>query len=117
MGLIKSMRTQTAVYFAPDGYDGFGELSYSDGVEVPCRWESESQRFIDGQGEEQVSTALVYVDRDLELGGLLWEGELADAPIRPAENKDTFPIRQFTILPKLKVKTKTANNTLRTAIL
>ncbi|MCP4566479.1 MAG: hypothetical protein GY841_02730 [FCB group bacterium] len=117
MGLITSMRTQTAVYYAPNGYDSLGEQSFAAGVGIPCRWETDAVRFIDGQGENQVSQAIVYVDRDLEIGGLLWEGELADAPSFPIDDKDAYPIRQFQTLPKLRVTTKTSGNTLRTAIL
>lgn len=112
MSLIKRMRKQRAMYFASTGQDRFGKMKYADPVEIRCRWEERSQEYVTDAGQEKLSNAVVYVDRRMKEGELLWQGtaeEFAalkwDKLKTPAENiDDVFPIQQFQRLPNLKAK-------------
>ena len=114
MGIITKMRKQTAIYWASNGIDEYGQPEYALPVDIDCRWEDAHEEFIDGEGTRQVSQAIVYVDRDMEVGSVLKLGVIDSGTdeSNPKNNDDAFEVRRFEKLPNLK-------NTeyLRTAIL
>ena len=121
MSIIKRMRKQKAVYWAPesaesagDDFDNYGQPQVTDPVVIDCRWEEVSEEFIDAQGTRQISRAKVYVDRDIIVGGILMLGVLGDITdeSNPKENENAWEIRRFDKLPNLK-----ATEYLRAAIL
>jgi hypothetical protein len=114
MSLITRMRKQTAVYWAPIGYDNTGHPEWDDPIEIDCRWEDVTEEFIDPTGTRFFSTAKVYVDQDVELGGVLMLGELDDleSGSDPKANEGAWEIKRFEKLPNLR---NTEN--LRTALL
>jgi len=114
MGIITRMLKQTAVYWAYASTDQFGTKSYADPVEIDCRWEDTIEEFMDSEGERQMSNAVVYVDRDIPVGGVLMLGELTDITDESniKENAGAWEIRKFGKLPNFK-----ATEFLRTAYL
>lgn len=121
MSLITRMLKQTAVYWALQGdesgskdHDAFGRTQWTTPIEISCRWEDKNEKFVDESGEEQVSKAVVYVDQDALLGGVLMLGELTDITdaVNIKENNGAFEIRAFNKTPNLG-----ATEFLRTAIL
>lgn len=74
-----SARNQDAVYWAPDGVNGFGQPTFADPVEIKCRWVDKQETFVDGRtGDEALSSAIVYPDQAVVLNGQLYLGTLAD---------------------------------------
>ncbi len=69
----------TATYWAPPTPDGFGGGTYPAPVEIACRWEDKPELFIDAEGREQQSAAVVYPDRELLVEGWLVQGSSAEA--------------------------------------
>ena len=124
MSLISRMITygQKAVYWALLGadsagvvdYDDYGQPQYTDPVEINCRWEEITIEFLDSQGTRQLSNARVYVGQDVDIGGVLMLGELADVTDDdiPKENDNAWEIRRFEKLPTLRNR-----ETLRTVFL
>ncbi len=121
MSIISRMRKQTAVYWALEGsesggnnYDEFGQPQYTEPIEISVRWESRTAEFLDAQGTRVLSNAIVYVDQDVDITGVLMLGELVDITDEdnPKENDDTWEIRRFEKLPNLK-----NNEILRTVFL
>lgn len=117
MSIITRMRKQTATYWSttPDGYGG---VEFSAPVAIECRWEDKQERFVDETGRETVSRSIVYVDRDLEVGGYLALGDYsASTSTTTTGEEPSFtppdtarPIRKFDKLPNLR-----NTETLRTA--
>jgi hypothetical protein len=66
---------QDATYWAPGAYDGFGSRVLFDPILIKCRWQDTSVLFRNAQGEEVVSEAVVYADRQLAIGGYLALGD------------------------------------------
>jgi len=104
--LIARMRKQKAVYWSltSTGFDDYGQPIPSTPIEIKCRWEDVSEEFLDGNGTVQLSRARVYVDRDVEIGGVLMLGEL-DSGVdesNPKENDNAWEIRRVEKLPTLK---------------
>src|SRR5690554_523382 len=113
MGIITRMRKQKAVYWEPTGrVDRNGNPVFEDPVEIDCRWEDVSELFLDENGNQQVSKAKVYVDRDVKLRGYLKLGEIYGISEGPLKYSDVHTIRRFERLPNLR-----NTETLRTAIL
>lgn len=112
MSIITRMRKQKAVWWplqtiesAGDDADNYGQPLVSlDPIEIDVRWEDVSEEFIDETDTVQMSRARVYVDRDVEVGGILMLGELTDITDanNPKENDNAWEIRRFEKLPNLK---------------
>ncbi len=104
MSIIKKMRKQTAVYWPFSSIDQFGKKSFGDPVLIKVRWVDISEEFLDADGERQMSNAVVYVDRDVTIGGVLMLGVLADITdaVNIKENVGAWEIRRFENLPNMR---------------
>ena len=104
MGIITRMLKQTAVYWPFESVNQFGKKVVGDPVEIDVRWEDASEEFLDSGGERQMSNAVVYVDRDIVLGGILMLGVITDITddVDIKENEGAWEIRKFEKLPNLK---------------
>lgn len=109
MGLLQSMLKQEAVYWEPAGFDDHGRPHFTDvtPVVIKCRWEDRMEQYTDKDGREAVSQSIVYVDRDVKLGGVLiqipLDGVMADVvedESDPFENDNAFEIKALQRLPK-----------------
>ena len=106
MSIIKTMRKQDAVYWPFSSINQFGKKSVGTAVPIRVRWDDVSEEFLDGQGERQLSKALVYVDRVMALGGILMKGttsNITDA-VDIKENANAWEIRRFDEIPDIKAK-------------
>lgn len=81
---------QTAVYWANPANDGYGGRTFDEAIEISVRWEEKQELFIDSNGQEVRSNAVVYVSQDLDMGGYLYLGEQSD--LSSAENADPLII-------------------------
>lgn len=68
---------QDITYWAPAGEDQFGAESYDDPIVIKGRWEDRQDQARAATGEEFTTQAIVYVDRDLAIGGRLKEGDVS----------------------------------------
>ena len=107
MRILTSMLKQACAYWAPGNADGFGGFSYSAPVWILCRWEDRQEKFIDDNGQEILSRALVYVDQDVEVGGyLILSDDLDSSGAVPSDPTDSateaWQIGRFEKLPTLK---------------
>lgn len=107
MNLLKFMN-QRALYWAPASVDTYGQKTYGDPQEILCRWESSTEVMYTSAGEEIHPTEYLLVDRDLQEGGLVWEGTLTrwdDSVSITPEVDGVFVIYRFDKTPDKKVKT------------
>ena len=111
MSIISRMRRQTAVYWtlaasesAGEDWDDTGQPQWGEPVEIECRWEDVVEEFVDLKGTRQLSRSIVYVDRDVDNGGVLMLGELTDIVEEEnvLENDGAWEIRKFDKIPNLK---------------
>jgi hypothetical protein len=97
---IESVCVQTAVYWAPDGADGYGGKTYKTPIEVPVRWDYKREVVKDDMGREVVSNAQILIPVDVQNGGWLYLGTLNDLNETqfsdPKGLDGTFEIIQFT---------------------
>lgn len=70
----RNMR-QVATYWPPAGNDGSGLVSFGSPETIACRWQNKNDRVTSPSGEEFVSKAVVYTEKQLDLGGYLFLGE------------------------------------------
>ena len=80
--ILVRMRKQYAVWWAPDGVGADGEVVYAKPVELRVRWDGvkELER-IDPSVKDVQSREVVYVDRVIPLGSVLWKGRLSECPV------------------------------------
>lgn len=108
MSIITRMLREKAVYWAPGqgDFDNFGKPITEEPVLISCRWEEIAEMFLDEEGNEVLSNARVYVDRDVESRGYLKRlgqtGLLSnlDSTVWD-QNNGVFIVRKFNSLPKL----------------
>ena len=121
MSIITRMLKQTAVYWtlaasesAGEDWDDAGQPQWATPTEIECRWEDSQVEFVGKDGTRLLSRSVVYVDRDVDIGGVLMLGELTDITEdeNVLENDGAWEIRGFSKVPTLK-----ATEFLRTAYL
>lgn len=97
---------QTVVYWANPTPTGAGGRGFDDPIEVDARWEQKQELFIDVNGQELRSRAVVHIDQAVDLGGYLYLGTLAD--LSSAEEGDplsisaAYEIRNVAYIPDVK---------------
>lgn len=108
MSLIKKMLKFDVCTWWPQSRgapDDFGQPIWTPPAQIQCRWADEIKEFVAKDGTRQTSTAIVYVDRDMQIGDLLTHLPLAGLvnsdPQNAKLNPDTFEVRQFQKLPNL----------------
>lgn len=111
MSIIRTMRKQKAVYWAPlqnprghDQYTDDGRRKYDDPVEIRCRWENQRVEVLNENSEKVQVDATVYVDRDVAVGGKLRLGALSTLEFEgpPDENTEVYEIKRFEKMPNLR---------------
>ena len=106
MGLVARFLNQVAVYW-PKGtgssLDSYGNPVYGIPVEIRCRWEDVQEDFIDSMDIRQVSRSKVYVEEDLDIGGVLMLGEYdTSLDSVPKNNPNAWEIRAFNKIPNIR---------------
>ncbi len=100
--------TQTAVYWGDPVADGYGGWTFGSAypTEISCRWEARTEVISDGQGNEIVSRARVYVTEDVEEEGWLFLGTLDDldsaAEEDPMKADSVYKIKRFDKIPSIR---------------
>jgi hypothetical protein len=104
MRILTKMLRQYAVLWEQKSFDPSGQPTYYPPVEIKCRWEEVSEAFVDANGVDQRSNALVFVDRDVKVQSQLWLGRLVDLHSQndPSLNPGHYAVRKFEKLPTLK---------------
>lgn len=101
---------QKAAYWAKATQDGYGDYTYSEPIEINCRWSTKTEMVKNSKGEEVVSTAKVYVDRILEIEGFLSLGELTvSTPASPESDKNAYAIIRIDEVPNVNAFEKLVN--------
>jgi hypothetical protein len=97
---------QMCVYWGSPVNDGYGSYTYSDPIELKCRWIEGTELIRNSEGNEIVSTTQVVVSQDVEENGYLYLGSLDDLDSDEGDNPklvdSAFPIIKFHKTPTLK---------------
>ena len=94
---------ESVTYWAPSGVDNFGDPSFATPVTVKSKWEDRTELFIDGEGREQRSHSVVYVDTDLVIGGYLFRGtSIVGSPLSV---DNAFIVKDFRKISDFEVET------------
>lgn len=82
-------------------FDDFGKRRYSTPVELSCHWEARSMEYMDARGTRRLSRAVVFLDTDVAVGGVLLHDTLASVgdSTNPKNNDGAWEIRRFDKLP------------------
>jgi len=102
--LTKNLK-QTGVYWGNPAPDGWGGNTFDEAVEIDCRWEDRQELFIDKEGNQVLSQAVVFTGQDVDLGGYLYLGDLDDLDSDYSDPKiidGAREIRAFQKVPDIK---------------
>jgi len=101
---------QKAVYWPPGSdetggqdFNDYGQPLYSTAVEIDCRWDDVSEEILLPNGDRVMSRAIVIVDREVKIAGVLWLGNIADVTDEddPKLNDNAFEIRRVDKNPNI----------------
>lgn len=93
-------RRQYAVLWAAGTtYTEIGRKKVQRAVQVEVRWEEKQTDAMNAHGESIRIDATVVVDQDVEIGSLMWLGELADWT---SSSGDIYEVVSFSKVPNLK---------------
>lgn len=108
--LNRDILIDTAVYWGNPTLQASGYFSYDSPVEISCRWVEKKEAFIDNEGKEAVSRAVVYVGQDLDDHGMLFHGTLDDLTAAeesdPRKVSNAHEIKTFMKIPELDMTDK-----------
>lgn len=94
---------QLATYWAPEGVDGYGKLSFDDPILLMVRWEDRDDLIITSQDEQIPSKAVVYTQQSVALGGYLALGDYTDPGIDPETLDEAHIIRMYKESPSVSI--------------
>ena len=110
MSLLTRHLHQKVTHWVSSSIDGSFDPSFDTTVALLGRWENRVIKFIDEQGAERDSKAIVYLSVDVSLGDYLFEG--TSVAVDPTAVDDAFEVRDFRTVPSVN-----NTNTERRAIL
>jgi len=98
---------QTLIYWAKGGQDVYNKPSFSNPVNKDCRWQEKEELFLDSEGKEKKSQAVILVDEDMAEGDFVYLGELGDSSsgaseIDPTVVDGAYEIKSFKKTPGIK---------------
>jgi len=104
MSAITKVLKQKCVYWAPGTPDAYGQTTYSEAIELNCRWDDNQQQIIRDDGTMVMSKAEVMLSADVIVGGVLKFGTLDDVLYmnEPTRNDGAFEILKFDKNPNFK---------------
>jgi hypothetical protein len=113
MGIHEKLAAQTITYWAPAGTrDAYGNQTFASPALIGGFWMDKQELFVDAEGREVRSTAVVFVDQDCELGGYLAEGDQT-ATANPVSVDGAREIRGWEKIPHLRqIEAKTTRKAL-----
>lgn len=103
---LPNLLKQKAVLWRALGTDNAGNDLYDTPVQIRCRWEQNTEVFLDRMNQQQVSKSIVFIDRDAEDKDILWLGKLAnltDLSV-PFNNPDAWAIQRMDKVPNAEGK-------------
>ncbi len=99
LDFLTAFHKQKATYWAKGASDGFGGYTFVAPVSLDVRWEEKNELVINDKGEQVVSHARVFVDRDLDMEGYLLLGASTTADPRTVDG--TYRILEIRKTPGL----------------
>lgn len=96
--LTRNLRQQ-ATYWPPGVPDGFGGTTFLARSTLKVRWEDKSELFVDAQGNEAVTSSIVYSAVDVLKKGWLFLG--VSSSTDPTTLAGASEIRDFEKTPTL----------------
>lgn len=82
--------------------DGMGGYTFLTPYKVKCRWENRSELFLNSEGREVLSNAIVFVNNALDVGDYIAYGDQTPYDDPTYQEFQVYPIRRFDSVPDLR---------------
>lgn len=87
-------RRQDATLWVNTGSDGYSGFTFATPKVIKVRWEERSELFITNEGEQETSSAVVYLGQDVANGDFLALG-IHDTIANPGDVAKAYRVRGF----------------------
>ena len=98
---MKVRLPNTVTYWGSLVADGRGGYTFAAPVACDGRWEDTNEIFINQSAEEETSKAVIFIDRDLDIGGYVALGDQT-AYSDPLQVTGAYRIKGFAKIPDIK---------------
>lgn len=102
MSWIQRNLVQDVTRWSPTGQDGFGNQTWSTPETIKGRWEERTELFVDTNGEEVRSEAVVFLTKDVDTGDYLYLGDTNTSD--PTTLHDAREVKAFRKIPDLRAR-------------
>lgn len=89
--ILKKFQKQTLVYWQKMDSDGFGQPTYANPIQLPCRWESEDQEIVLPDKRKVVAHGYLLMSQYLTPGSIVFLGTLAQVNALPTIPERVVP--------------------------
>ncbi len=102
MGIYERLAAQTITYWPPSGSrDAYGNQAFGSPATIGGFWMDKQELFVDAEGRETRSHAVVFVNQDCALGGYLAQGNQTGTA-NPLSASGALEIRGWEKIPHLR---------------
>lgn len=98
------IKKQVCIHWQRIGTTSYGQPTWANPVDLACRWSDQVVKYVNAQGEEKVSNAVVFVD-GVGVGDVLMLGSVSDTGLNessPLQNSDAWEVKRVDSIPNLK---------------
>lgn len=88
-----------AVLWMAEDYNEYGRYNVASPIEIRVRWEGGKQQSDNPTDEVDSWPTTIYVDREIEIGSVLWHGKLRNLPSPPT---NLFKVNGRNTIPDLR---------------
>lgn len=103
---MKIKMKQKVLHWSISSRDGYDNPTFAEAVELYCRWEDISVKFLDKAGNEIVSRAIVYLPSDVSIGDMLALGNssnlASDTTLPFSASVSAHEVKAFNKIPNVK---------------
>lgn len=90
-------QTQTATYWAVSSLNNSGEPVFASPTTIKVRWEKRAEMFVDGQGNEKRSNAIVFLSQEVSTQDYLYLGTSTEAD--PRNQSGALEVKETSAIP------------------
>jgi hypothetical protein len=99
--LVRAAYTQEATYWGAPVHNNWGGTDYGQPRVIMVRWHEKTERFLNREGQDQLSNAIVFLPEEIDEFGYLAMGDVSNVA-KPEDTDKAFQIQRIEIIPDLR---------------
>lgn len=97
----RAYQLQSAIYWERLSYDSYGQPTYKNPVQIPCRWDDSIKQNVSPNSASQGIDATLFVSQPIVVGSYMWKGTMSQLP-STGPIPDVMEVTYYSGIPDLK---------------